>query len=257
MAGMIHKNQYDITCARWGEVSAAARYDMAILPWGATEPHNYHLPYGTDMLTATAVSLEVAAGASEQGVKAMVLPGIPLGSQNPGQVELPYCLHASQQTQFAILRDILCSLKRQGIYKLLVVNGHGGNNFKGFIRDLTLEMPEFTIACCEWFSIVPRDGYFEAKEDDHAGELETSVMLHYYPELVDMSVAGDGNFKRYAIEGLNEKVAWIPRNWGKISADTGVGSPVKATAAKGKRYMEAVIPRITALVVDLVTKEIY
>jgi creatinine amidohydrolase len=230
---------------------------MAILPWGATEPHNLHLPYCTDMLTAQAVAFEVAEKAAQHGVKLMVLPGIPLGSQNPGQIELPYCIHTSQTTQFAILRDIVRSLKRQGIHKLMIMSGHGGNNFKGIIRDIMIEDPEMIIVHNEWFSIIPTKDFFEEKVDDHAGELETSVMLHYYPELVRMDLAGDGKFNQFAIEGLNTKVAWLPRDWSKVTKDTGVGYPKKATAEKGRLYMEAVIPRILQFVIDFTNKEIY
>ena len=250
-------SRYDITTAKWGEVKEMGHYDMAILPWGATEPHNFHLPYCTDLLTAQAVAFEVAEKASLQGVNLMVLPGIPLGSQNPGQIELPYCIHTSQTTQMAILRDVVRSLKRQGICKLMIMSGHGGNSFKGIIRDIMIEDPEMVIVQNEWFSIVPEKNFFEEKIDDHAGELETSVMLHYYPELVRMDLAGDGNAGKFAIEGLNTKVAWLPRDWNKVTKDTGVGYPKKATAEKGRRYMEAVIPRILQFVIDFASKEIY
>jgi creatinine amidohydrolase len=250
-------SKYDITTAKWGEVKEMGHYDMAILPWGATEPHNFHLPYCTDLLTAQAVAFEVAEKAALQGVKLMVLPGIPLGSQNPGQIELPYCIHTSQTTQMAVLRDIVYSLKRQGIHKLMIMSGHGGNNFKGIIRDIMIEDPEMIIVQNEWFSIIPAKDFFEEKIDDHAGELETSVMLHYYPELVRMDLAGDGNSCNFAIEGLNTKVAWLPRDWSRVTQDTGVGYPKKATAEKGRRYMEAVIPRILQFVVDFTSKEIY
>ena len=250
-------SKYDITTAKWGEVKEMGHYDMAILPWGATEPHNFHLPYCTDLLTAQAVAFEVAEKAALQGVKLMVLPGIPLGSQNPGQVELPYCIHTSQTTQMAVLRDIVYSLKRQGIHKLMIISGHGGNNFKGIIRDIMIEDPEMIIVQNEWFSIIPAKDFFEEKIDDHAGELETSVMLHYYPELVRMDLAGDGNSRKFAIEGLNTKVAWLPRDWSRVTQDTGVGYPKKATAEKGRRYVEAVIPRILQFVIDFTSKEIY
>ena len=250
-------SKYDITTAKWGEVKEMGHYDMAILPWGATEPHNLHLPYCTDMLTAQAVAFEVAEKAAMQGVNLMVLPGIPLGSQNPGQIELPYCIHTSQTTQMAILRDVVRSLKRQGIRKLMIMSGHGGNNFKGIIRDIMIEDPEMIIVHNEWFAIIPRTDYFEEKEDDHAGELETSVMLHYYPDLVRMDLAGNGKFSKFGIEGLNTKVAWLPRDWSKVTQDTGVGYPKKATAEKGRRYMEAVIPKILQFVIDFTNKEIY
>lgn len=250
-------SKFDITTAKYGEVKCTEHYDLAILPWGSTEPHNLHLPYCTDMLTAQAIACDVAEIAAKQGVNVMVLPGIPLGSQNPGQIELPYCIHTSQTTQTAVLRDIVNSLKHQGINKLLIMSGHGGNIFKAMIRDIVIDDPTMMIAHNEWWSFVPRSEYFEEKDDDHAGEQETSVMLYYYPELVRMDLAGDGHFRKFAIDGLNRKVAWMPRDWAKTTDDTGVGCPLKATAEKGERYMKAVIPQIAQFVVDFATKSIY
>lgn len=242
-------SKYDITTARWGDVRDR-HYHLAILPWGSTEPHNTHLPYCTDMLCAQAVAFEAAEKASQNGVNAMVLPGIPLGSQNPGQVELPFCIHTSQRTQISVLEDIAASLKKQNINKLLILSGHGGNNFKGMIRDITINDPAFTITVCEWFNFIPRKGFFEEEFDDHAGEMETSVMMHYYPELVDLAKAGDGNASSFRIEGLNQKVAWAPRDWAKTTTDTGVGNPKKATAEKGRRYIEAAMEKIVKFVSD-------
>lgn len=248
---------FDITSAKWGKVSQKDCYDIAILPWGSTEPHNGHLPYCTDMLASQAIAFEVAEGINSLGINAMVLPGIPLGSQNPGQTTLPFCIHAKQSTQFAVLRDIVDSLERGGIKRLLIINGHGGNIFKGFIRDLACEKPDFLIISSEWYTFIPRKDFFEESLDDHAGEQETSVMMHYYPDLVDLTLAGRGEAKSFAIQGLNEKVAWIPRDWSKVSSDTGIGNPLKASASKGKAYAEAVVARYISLIRDICTKPLY
>ena len=242
-------SKFDITTARYGDVKDK-HYHLAILPWGSTEPHNLHLPYCTDLLHAQAVAFEAAEKASKNGVNTMVLPGIPLGSQNPGQIELPFCIHASQRTQIAVLEDIVESLKKQGINKLLIMNGHGGNIFKGMIRDIMIKNPGFLITVVAWFSILPLKDFFEEKIDDHGGEQETCVMLHYYPELVDLANAGDGRHNDFKIEGLNDKTAWAPRDWACTTKDTGVGNPKKATAEKGRKYIEAVMGRIVKFVTD-------
>ncbi|MDX1314857.1 MAG: creatininase family protein [Eudoraea sp.] len=119
--------------------------DLAILPWGATEPHNFHLSYGTDSLETSFITEKSAEKAVENGAAVMVLPCIPFGMQNPGQTDLPFCLHSSVETQMAILKDIVDSLNRQGIRKLLIVNGHGGNDFKPLIRDLYTRIDGFFI----------------------------------------------------------------------------------------------------------------
>lgn len=137
------------------------------------------------------------------------------------------------------------------------MSGHGGNSFKPMIRDLSVDFPEMMIVSCEWFAVESRKGYFEEEIDDHAGELETSVMLHYRGDLVDMSIAGDGRSKLFNLESLNKKTGWIPRDWSKTSVDTGVGNPLKATAQKGAKYAEAVTDKISILFNELVNKSLY
>ena len=232
-------------------------FDIAILPWGATEPHNLHLPYLTDAILAHEVSADAAKLAEERyGVRAMVLPALPLGAQNPGQRELPFCIHYSHQTQFAVLRDIVHSLNHQGIKRLLIVNGHGGNSFKSMIRDLAVDYPDFLIASSEWFTVESPAGYFEEK-DDHAGELETSVMMYYHPEWVKLEDAGEGKSKPFGVKALNDKVAWVPRNWTKVTEDTGIGNPRKASAQKGERFAKAVVARYVELFTGLIRQPLY
>ncbi|MCI1647330.1 MAG: creatininase family protein [Bacteroides sp.] len=255
---MIAKQQHtDLMTENYGNVRSIA-YEYAILPWGATEPHNYHLPYMTDCYLAHDVAVESAGKAwSKYGVRGMVLPPIPLGSQNPGQRQLPFCIHARYETQRLVLTDIVESLHFQGMRKLVIMNGHGGNNFKSMIRDLTVDYPDMLIANCDWFAVEPRKDYFEEELDDHAGEQETSVMLHYHPELIDLSMAGGGESHPFNLSSLNKKVGWVPRDWSKSSVDTGVGNPRKSTAEKGDRYISVVTDKIALLLYELVCKDLY
>ncbi|MDE5639825.1 MAG: creatininase family protein, partial [Odoribacter sp.] len=155
------------------------KYDLVVLPWGATEPHNLHLPYLTDCILSEAIALDAAGQAEEkEGLKVMVLPPVAMGAQNPGQRDLLFCIHYRYETQKAILTDIVASLYHQGIRKMVIINGHGGNSFKSMIRDLAVDYPDFLIASSEWFTVEPASAYFEEK-DDHAGEMETSVMMYY------------------------------------------------------------------------------
>lgn len=247
----------DLSIETYGKIKGNP-YSFAVLPWGSTEPHNYHLPYLTDCYLAHDIAVDAVAKAVDKyGVQGMVLPVIPLGSQNPGQRELPFCIHARYETQKLVLTDIVESLEFQNISILVIMSGHGGNSFKPMIRDLSVDFPEMLIVSCEWFAVESRKGYFEEEIDDHAGELETSVMLHYRGDLVDMNIAGDGRSKPFNLESLNNKTGWIPRDWSKTSEDTGVGNPLKATAAKGARYAEAVTDKIAMLFNELVNKSLY
>lgn len=232
-------------------------YAYAILPWGATEPHNNHLPYLTDCYLAYAIAVEsVSKTFSKYGIRGMVLPPIPLGSQNPGQTNQPFCIHARYETQRHILGDVVESLCSQGLGKLMIMNGHGGNNFKNMVRDLALDCPEMVIACCDWFKVLPQKDFFEMF-DDHAGELETSVMMHYYPELVHLETAGEGRINKFNIDAFNKGQVWTPRNWEKIAPDTGAGDPRKATAAKGEIFAGKVTDVLADFYRDWVTKSIY
>lgn len=226
------------------------KYEVAILPWGATEPHNYHLPYGTDVIETEKIAEEAAEKAWNRGAKVMVLPTIPFGVQNPGQTNLPFCMHIRPSTQIVLFRDIVTSLNRQGIKKLVVLNGHGGNDFKPMIRELKAEFQEMLIALVEWFKILDPKEYFE-ESGDHAGEMETSIIMHYFPQLVRTpDEAGEGKAKSAKLVGLRNKTAWIPRQWDKVSVDTGIGNPRKATAEKGKHYLEATTEQIGDFLVE-------
>ena len=124
------------------------------------------------------------------------------------------------------------------------------------IRDLSVDYPDFLIASSEWYTVLKVKDYFE-NPGDHADEVETSVMMHYHPELVNLEEAGIGEYKTFAVQSLNEKVAWIPRNWGKVSKDTGVGDPRGASAEKGKKFAEAVAEKYARLFDELVNQKLY
>ena len=241
---------YILEQTNWKQVKTQ-KYDVAILPWGATEPHNYHLPYGTDSLETAKIVEEAANKAWEKGAKIMVLPTITLGVQNPGQIDLPFCLHTKPSTQTIIFKDIVEALFHQGIRKLILMNGHGGNDFKPMIREIQPQFPEMLISLVEWFKILDLSNYFE-EGGDHAGEMETSVIMHYFPQLVrPLDEAGDGTAKQSKLSSLKNKTAWMPRQWDKVSEDTGVGNPKKATAEKGKKYLEDLTTKISEFFVEM------
>lgn len=221
-------------------------FPVAVLPWGATEAHNYHLPYGTDNYQCDYIASEAARRAGE-GI--MVLPTVPFGVQT-GQLDIAYCINLNPSTQAAILADVAASLEGQGIAKLVVLNGHGGNNFRQIIRELQAKTSLFLCAV-DWFKVEGQKEYFEDL-GDHAGEMETSAMMHIAPGLVrPLSEAGDGYAKPFRIPAFREGWAWAPRQWTKVTADTGVGNPRAATPEKGSRYTSAAIEKIASFLREL------
>ena len=135
------------------------KFDLAILPWGATEAHNYHLPYGTDNYEADLIAAESARIAWEKGAKVIVLPTIPFGV-NTGQTDILLDININPSTQFAIINDIVEVLNRQGIKKLLILNSHGGNDFKMILRELGLKYPEMFLCTSNWFQALDKSKYF-------------------------------------------------------------------------------------------------
>jgi creatinine amidohydrolase len=235
--------------SHWKYVKTSA-YNVALLPWGATEAHNYHLPYGTDIYEAEAIAAQSAQLANEQGARTVVLPVIPFGV-NTGQHDIKLNINLNPSTQMIILDDIIASLARHNIAKLVILNAHGGNDFKQMLRELGLKYPAMWLFQANFYQIPLPERFFE-ESDDHAGEMETSLMLHLHPELVlPLSEAGDGASKKINIQALNQKWAWTEREWSKVTRDTGVGNPHKATAEKGERYFQYVIAQIADMLVQV------
>jgi len=225
-------------------------FTIAVLPWGATEAHNYHLPYGTDNTLGEEISLEAARKAWENNAGPLVLPTIPFGV-NTGQMDVKLCMNMSPSTQAAVLKDIVQVLDRHKIRKLVIVNAHGGNNFKQIIRELNLEFPEVFVCSLNWWTVIDAKPYFD-EPGDHAGELETAVMMHLTPELVlNLEKAGDGRAKTFKIKGLKEGWVSAQREWTKVTEDTGVGNPKKATAEKGKKFFNDTTDLIAGFFEDL------
>jgi creatinine amidohydrolase len=232
----------------WNTVRTT-RYDVAILPWGATEAHNFHLPYATDTILSGRVAERAAAAAWARGARVVVLPTIPFGV-NTTQLDIPLCINMNPSTQAAVLGDVVHSLDGQGIHKMLILNGHGGNDFRQMIRELQPRTRVF-LSTINWWSCVDVSRFIE-EAGDHAGEAETAAMMHLTPELVrPLEEAGPGRAHASKLRGIREGWAWAPRRWTQVTADTGIGNPAKATAAKGEAYVNAAVERISGFLVEL------
>lgn len=229
--------------------------NIAILPWGATEAHGYHLPHGTDVVEATEVAIRAAAMAVERGARPVVLPTIPFGNDEQ-QLDQVATISITTGTAFAILRDVVRSLNRQGLDRLLILNGHGGNEFKPLVRDLQGEFPGFLIVVANFWqlAVYPHDPRVQTR-GDHADEMETSLCLHLCPELVDLASAGDGSQIRFEIEGLSRPGVWTPRPWSRSHPDTGSGDPGYASADKGGAFFEQVSTAAAEVIVGLSTAQ--
>ncbi len=239
---------YVLATSTWDAVRST-RYEVAVLPWGATEAHNRHLPYATDTIQCDALAARSVEKAWNRGAKVVVLPTVPFGVQTT-QLDIPFCLNLNPSTQTRILADLIRSIEPHGVKKLVILNGHGGNDFRQIIREL---QPETRLLLCQvnWYGVLDPRPFFD-EPGDHAGELETSLMMHMASDLVrPLETAGPGSARPWAVRGLREKWAWAPRQWTRVTDDTGVGDPRASTAAKGAAFAEAVTDRLAEFLVEL------
>lgn len=219
---------------------------VAVLPWGATEAHGWHLPHGTDVIEAEGIARRAAELAVEAGAAVAVLPTIPYGN-NAQQQDQVATIHLSTTSALAILRDVTTSLVRQGIDRLVIVNGHGGNEFRPLVRDVMLETGA-TIVVVDFWRLAPEMvGSVFHEPGDHAGELETSLVMHLRPELVRMEAAGAGTRIPFDIPELGRAAAWSPRPWSRVHPDTGCGDPSRASPAKGVACFEAMTRELATM----------
>ena len=245
---------YLLAETNWKDVKDTT-FELAVLPWGATEAHNYHLPYGTDNIEAEYIAAEAARIAWEKGAKPVVLPNIPFGV-NTGQADIKLVLNIYPSTQLAILSDIVETLNRQGIHKLVIFNSHGGNDFKPLMRELGAKYRDMFICLCNWYQWRGKDEFFERK-GDHADEMETSLLLYLTPHLVrPLEEAGEGKDKKYRIEALRQGWVWAERRWTQVTEDTGIGNPKAATKEKGEKFFKAITEEVADVFLKLAKSDL-
>jgi creatinine amidohydrolase len=180
----------------------------------------------------------------------VVLPPIPFGN-NAQQLDQVATISLRTATSAAILTDVAHSLTTQGIDRLVLLNAHGGNDFKPLVRDVQAQFRMLIVLVNFWQ--VAADVAKATFDDpgDHAGELETSFLLHVRPQWVRMEQAGPGKTVPFAIDALKQPGVWTPRPWSATHPDTGCGDPSKATAEKGRRYFEAVSEAVAGVILGL------
>lgn len=233
------------------------RYDVAVLPFGATEPHNLHLPYGTDTFEAEAIGERICEEAYRRGARVVLLPTIPYGTET-NQRRCAMSMNLNPTTLLRVLKDLVDSLAGHGVHKLLVLNSHGGNDFKPFLRELYGTTPVH-IFLCDWFRgcIADVKGDLFEFADDHAGEMETSLALAFFPELVARDaatgelLADDGATRPTRFEAVNRGWVTLTRPWHLLTTNTGAGNPHRASAEKGRRLMDVLVRRLADFLVEL------
>lgn len=226
---------------------------VAVLPLAAVEQHGPHLPVGTDALIMDGM-LAAAAAACPDELTLVCLPVQRVGKSNEHQWA-GGTLSLESATALAAWTEIGLGIARAGLRKVVVVNSHGGNldPMGILVRELRIRAGMAAVRC-QWAAFGAPPGLFSPREDRfgiHGGDYETSLMLHFRPDLVDMAAARDfaSSAEGAAIPPVGPvALGWIARDLNPAGA---VGEAHLATAAKGRAAAAHQVKGFLALCADL------
>ncbi len=226
------------------------RYTVALLPVGATEPHNLHLPYGQDLLHTVAVAHRACERAHERCRSVLCLPPLPFGV-DCNLLRFPFAIHVSQATLDAMVREIIASVRGHGVDRFVILNGHGGNDFVPLVRQVQCDL-DVAAYLCDWWKVgMDRYGEIFDRPDDHAGQMETSVALHLFPDLVEPERAKDGKAAESPFAAVRNGWVRTSRDFSLLNDHCAVGDPGGASAQRGERYVDLVVERLAEFLVEL------
>jgi len=218
------------------------RSRTVLIPFGSVEEHGRHLPLSTDTIQAYEVGKKAA-----QLTPLFVAPPIHYGncrstSQHPGTISI------STATLKSLLKDIVHALHVQGMRNFIVLTGHAGGAHRLALQDageeLLIALPAVQIAVVTEYDLAASEGLeiIETANDSHAGEIETSRIMHSHPHLVKGTSPAEYPSFPPGILVRNKRHYWPGGVW---------GDPGKATAEKGRLLEELVVRKVVDLVQQL------
>lgn len=225
-------------------VSGLEKTRTVFIPFGSTEEHGPHLPLSTDTLHAVEVGRKLA-----RRRPIFVAPPIPYGvcrstSRHPGTISV------GTGTLRALVIDIVTSLYRQGLRNFILLTGHAGGTHTATLTDAGEELLErfsdLRIAVLTEFMLAAREGrgLIETPDDSHAGEIETSRIMHSHPQLVRGAANKEYPDFPMGILVRDKRKFWPGGVW---------GDPTKASAEKGRALEELVVNALDRFVTRLET----
>ncbi|WP_344361834.1 creatininase family protein [Streptomyces gobitricini] len=212
------------------EDAGGSHADVAVLPIGSFEQHGPFLPLMTDTLIACAIAREIAAA-----YPVHLLPPVTISCSHE-HADWPGTVSLSAATLCAVVRDIAGSLRRSGIEGLVLVNGHGGNYV---LRNVVQESAGSGIRMAlfpgpaDWEAARGKAGVLTPSHSDmHAGEVETSILLHDHPELVRPGYETS--------DWISDERKHLLSLGMRAYTESGViGRPSRASAEKGRELLVA------------------
>jgi creatinine amidohydrolase len=231
---------------RHEHLAALAQDPVVIVPVGSIEQHSPHCPQDVDISIPYHLAIRTAAAVDEFPV--IVAPSVSLGftHYNMGEVGT---ITLSLETFIDVLCDVSRSIWANGFHRLILLNGHGGNEQPTWAAAMKLaEEDVWPVALTYWN--MAREELQEWSEADegsigHGGEWETSLQLYLRPDLVDMSRAVKDEW-RLKFGPEVGRYAMFPERRREMAHGV-MGNPFVASAAKGERFFTVLLERLAAL----------
>jgi creatinine amidohydrolase len=244
----------DQTSERWAQAVEDCA-GLCLLPFGCIERHGPHMPLGTDQLTADAVARRAA----------QVEPAIVFPSYFFGKIETARHYAGTYALQTNLILDVLAAtvaeIARNGLKKILIINGHGGNTalLHCFVRGMLSAPRDYVVYVTNGYEMDEAarrqwEKMSDGSGGDHAGEIETSEMLHLRPELVhmeDLTGPEDGRDRGSlkGLEGLDTPVGWYGRFPTHYSGDARSSTPQKGQFV-ARAQVERLVRQMRAVKAD-------
>jgi creatinine amidohydrolase len=215
------------------------RADVALLPIGSFEQHGPYLPLATDTVVACTVAAAIAAAHP-----VLRLPPVTIScSHEHEHPAWPGTVSVSAATLYAIVRDVAGSLRRSGITRLVLVNGHGGNYVLGnAVQEAAADGTRMALfpGGAEWVAAREAAGIETSDQSDmHAGELETSLLLHAQPELVRPGYETADSL-------ADDRPHLLTLGMAAYTESGVIGRPSLASAAKGRAVLDSLVKSFAA-----------
>ncbi len=251
----------------WPQAQAAIEAGaMAILPVGSLEQHGRHLAVNTDNVLGDAIAEASAQGAVARGLNVLLCPPLHYG-YTMHNMDFPGTMTLRTETLLAVGVDLITSLVHHGCKKIVLLNSHGSNwsilDLVG--RQVMNRHPDVLVAAIFPIKMAAAEleELREAKQTggmSHGCELETSLMLHLRPELVEMDKAvtdiSQPDSKFYWRDILRGSRGVALADLTRHASRTGlVGDPTIATAEKGRRFFEVIVATTVEFLVEFAQRE--
>lgn len=230
--------------------------EIIVFGIGSTEPHGPHLPYGTDVSQAEAVCRRSVIQANQRGARVLMYPTLPIGN-NVNFKAYPFACRIRVRTLMNVVLDIIDAVEQEGVRKIVIVNGHGGNTatLKATLREHAgRNRPDEGAFVCmtSTFGAVPEDVAERIEHpSDHAGEEETSRMLHLRPDLVQQERFESFPVQEPIIEQLKSEGVYFVPPWHGYLPESAGGETRESSEAKGEALVQGAADWIADLLVEL------